>query len=449
VSFKDSSSFRTARRVAVRLLERVPCMTSNDVQSEYTDLVARLEPHARRYSIAVREIADAVMPAESGPRAWGRGFGLDRNLAWKLYRAAQSSELAGVLSTFPGRRGLGLAIAGFRRRGCPSALVDEFAAASKDLRMAIEAASLGRDVLNVIAAGGLDSDEERRARARARAAARKGAAALWGIEAAVGLSTYIITPSRRDGWVDLVYLNLIGGLVRWRPGQPWCVYLPIFSFPTSPGDLEGHVEPSELAGLPEVGLDLNPHESMAPLVPSCSDPVGVAEVSRLDDAEHGRMLSYRGGRATIGRPVHLAFGEVVNEAGPMDSTVPDDVVTLNVGTQLPLGRSIMQLLVHRDIRRGGDPIGTMSAMLDPTGRRRGIDPPIRLPLDTEAVETLRPYSLPKQAQPWAEPHRDLIDRGLASIDARREEFRVFRLVVPNPPLGATISLRWRLHQVKK
>jgi hypothetical protein len=120
-----------------------------------------------------------------------------------------------------------------------------------------------------------------------------------------------------------------------------------------------------------------------------------------------------------------------------------------VGTQLPLGRSIMQLLVHRDIRRGGDPIGTMSAMLDPTGRRRGIDPPIRLPLDTEAVETLRPYSLPKQAQPWAEPHRDLIDRGLASIDARREEFRVFRLVVPNPPLGATISLRWRLHQVKK
>ena len=416
--------------------------------SEYTDLVALLEPPARRYAHAVQEIAAAVMPEESGPRSWGRGFGLDRNLAWKLYRAAQSTELAGVLSTFPGRRGIELGSEGFRRRGCPPPLIEEFTAAAGALRAAIDGVGVGRDVLQAIAAGGLDSEEERTARRRARVAARKAAAALWGIEAAAGISTFLIAPAARPGWVDLVYLSLFGGLVRRRPGQPWCVYLPIFSFPTVAGELDGHVEPAELADLPEAGFDLDPTGPLAPLVTPCSDPLGVAEISRLDDPQRGRVLSYRGGRATIGRPVHLAFGEVQPEAGPMDSSVPDDVVALNVGTQVPLERLVAQVLIHRDVRRDGDPIGTMSAMLDPTGRRRGIDPPIRLPLDAEVVESARPMSLPKEAREWESPYRDLLGRGLASIDAPLDTFRCFRVVVPSPPLGATVSLRWRLHQVE-
>lgn len=411
---------------------------------EYADLVAMLEPAARAFSDAVRDIAAACMPEESGPRSWGRGFGLDRNLAWKLYRIAQSSDLAGVLGAFPGPRGIDLAVEGFRGRGADAAAIAAFTASAEALRLRVQDSGMSRDMLASIAAGGLDSDEERKARRRAATAARKAAATIWGIEAAVGISTYLVTPSSRPGWVDLAYLNLLGGLVRWRPGRPWCVYMPLFSFETESGELDGDVTPSDLAALPEAGFDLDATDPLAPLVSAASDPLAVAEISRTEGAP--RQLSYRGGVATIGRPVHLAFGEVQPSIGPMDATDPDEIAALNIGTQIPITTSIVQVLLHREVRRDGDPVAVMTAMLDPTGRRRGVDTPVRMPLDAEVSVATRPRSLPKAAAEWTDPYRDLLDRGLAALDTDLGACRCFRLALDNPPLGATISLRWRLHR---
>lgn len=411
---------------------------------EYTELVAILEPAARMFSDAVRDIASACMPEESGPRSWGRGFGLDRNLAWKLYRIAQSSDLAGVLGAFPGPRGIELAAAGFRGRRADEAMIAAFETAAASLRSLIQGSGVGREMLASIAAGGLDSDEERKARRRAATAARKAAATIWGIEAAVGISTYIVTPSSRPGWVDLAYLNLLGGLVRWRPGRPWCVYMPLFSFETESGELEGDVTPADLATLPEAGFDLDAADPLAPLVSAASDPLAVAEISRTEEAP--RQLSYRGGVATIGRPVHLAFGEVQPSIGPMDASEPDEIAALNEGTQIPIATSIVQVVMHRAIRRDGDPVAIMTAMLDPTGRRRGVDSPVRMPTDATVAVASRPRNLPKAAGAWTDPYRDLLDRGLAALDTELGDCRCFRISIDNPPLGATISLRWRLHR---
>lgn len=218
----------------------------------------------------------------------------------------------------------------------------------------------------------------------------------------------------------------------------------MFSFPTESGELDGDVTPAEVSDLPEAGVDLDPADSLAPMVTSASDPVAVAEITRTPGAP--RQLTYRGGVATIGRPVHLAFGEIQPTIGPMDASEPDELAALNIGTQIPVATSIVQILMHRDIRRGSDPVAIMTAMLDPTGRRRAVDSPVRMPIDGQVSVASRPRSLPKAAAAWDAAYRQLIDRGLAALGTTERECRCFRVSIDNPPLGATISLRWRLHQ---
>ena len=87
-------------------------MTRLPASSEDAPL-AELSNRGLSLSAALADALADVVPEPGAVRACGRGLGIDKNLAWRLVRLAEASDLAGVLSSRPGRRGWALAIAAF------------------------------------------------------------------------------------------------------------------------------------------------------------------------------------------------------------------------------------------------------------------------------------------------------------------------------------------------
>ncbi len=416
---------------------------SPSTHPSFTDLASSLDAPCAAFSEAIRRIAAVLMPEDSGPRSWGRRLGIDKDLAWKAYRIAQSTDAAGVLSVLPGAKGLELLAKAIEKTDCPAALLERFGRERDALKAQLAKAGLDRETLCAIAAGGLDGPAERSIRQRTRAAARRAAALMWGVEAEAGLPTFLVAPSRKPGLVDLAFVNLVEGFRRLRPGQPWCVCAPIFSFETEPGDFEANRHDESAPHAPESGRHLVAEDPLEPIVSELTDPVARREIHRHPSGLT-RALYYHGEGVPPSHRMRLAWGEVASAVGSMDALKPDDLAAVHVAMHLPVSVTYFGVLFHQEVRRGSDPNAALFATLDSTGRRRAFEEPLRLPIDAEVLpmafgETPRRMSAARSA------YGDLLRLAAKALGHSAKDFNAgFRISVKNPPQLSTLSLRWRL-----
>jgi hypothetical protein len=139
-------------------------------------LAAGLEAPAKTFADAVRSIAKEMMPSNLGVRAWGRTLKVDKSLASKLYRVMNASDLAGIVTAFPGPRGIAILKSSLQKCGCSPARLNAFNSSARNLQRCIDDVDVNRETLCAIAAGGRDTDSQRLQQRKARQSARSAMA---------------------------------------------------------------------------------------------------------------------------------------------------------------------------------------------------------------------------------------------------------------------------------
>ena len=399
-----------------------------DRPMEFPELVSELGSLVERLRIALRAALDEVVPDLGGARACGRALGLKRGLGWKVYSLATASDLQTALKVLPQRDGWKQILARLEELQCPPAELDSLREAVAAAASRLDAAKIGRPLLRAVAAGGLDTARETAAMLQARRSMREGAEELYGIRTDAKIGTFVVGRPDRKGLVDLAGILQYEGLRRLRPGPP---------FPLHHSPLAWNPRWKELKRARPFGAS----PDQGSLVPDLSsvDPSRHQIAVRIDD---GRPNSYLFDESvSTAGGVRAVFADLLRKAGNVGHA--DDRVDLDVAISMPTVRAVLEVWIHASITLVTEPA---AALVGSFGRGFQLE---------EATDTLR-LSLEATATPIAAPtlsgplrraspaHVAVVDRAIALLGGDRGDYVGYRVIVPDPPIGSRVMLKWRM-----
>ncbi|MFM7134033.1 MAG: hypothetical protein ACKO0W_06935, partial [Planctomycetota bacterium] len=351
-----------------------------------------------------------------------------RVLGGKIYTVANSDDVPGVLKALPRRPGWKMLLASLDRAGCPEGRRDELSAAIDAVLARLDGSRIDRPLLRAIAEGRLDNARETTTIVRARRAVREGSEQIYGIRCDAQVAAYVIGPPDRTGHVDLVGILQFEGLRRLRAGPPF----PLARLPKS-----WHPDWKDLRHARPLGAAV----SSGWLVPDLSTPDIWQRNLGLSEDATGPTIDFRGAARVPNDPVRAVFASLIAEGGTVGHR--DDRVDLHVGISIPTVRCAFEVWLHESIALLSEPAPTLVGAIDTFMQPSSTSDQIHLPLEAEVARIDSP-SLPAAFRPSARPHATIVRRAMSVIGGNPGEYRGFRLIVPDPPIGSRVSLRWRM-----
>jgi len=402
-------------------------------EPEFDAVVADLTARVDRLRLALRACLDSVLPDLGGARACGRALGLKRDLGWKVYALATSTDLPAALKVLPRQSGWELILDRLARSRCPAAALVELRAIVAEVERSLGGGTRGvrgvrridRPLLRAMAAGGLDTARESAAMAKARRAVRQGNEEIYGIRAEAMIGTFVIGLPDAKRRIDLVGSLHYEGLRRLRPGPP---------FPLHRSMLGWHPDWKE----PRSGKPLAHVGSL------------VADLSRLGDAAHAVRvqteddfeITYLHGGTTRDRTgLRALFIDHLRKAGTVGEA--DDRAELDLNVSAPTVRAVFEVWIPVGIARITEPTAALVGSFTRTYRPGETTDILRLPLEAEA----KPIDDPALSGPLrgaSAAHEAIVERSLKLLGGRRADYRGYRVVVPDPPIGSLVKLLWRM-----
>ncbi|MFK7960323.1 MAG: hypothetical protein AB8G96_07330 [Phycisphaerales bacterium] len=156
------------------------------------------------------------------PQTVSRSLGINRNLAWKLSRVIVAEEPLDSIEHLPRPAAVEILLEAFERAGAASSVRARLRAAVSDFDAVIDDAIGDRSLLELIVGPMLPPHRQAERDQAARKLAFRGNSAIWGIQAAVRLSSMFMAPNPEDP--DMVDVATVGGLIgyrRLRSGVSW------------------------------------------------------------------------------------------------------------------------------------------------------------------------------------------------------------------------------------
>ena len=395
---------------------------------DFATLQQELKTATDRLRSELRACLEAALPTLDGARACGRALGLKRQLGWRAYTVATSSDLPSVLEALPRRQGWKLIVASLRKTRCPEQRLQWLSEAIESVLLPLESGRINRAVLRSLAAGRLDGPEQTLTLLRARRAIREGAEQLHGVRCKAQIGTYMIGPADGDGWVDIVTLMEYDGLQRLRPG-PMVAVKAI--------NRMWHTDWKESRTSKPLGA--NP--SHGGLVGELSSPDAWEHHLRLKAADSKAVVHFEAGGTASAEPVHLVFAEHIERGGTVGTA--DDLVDLLLGVNVPGEFCVFEAWMHRSLRRLTDPVASLQGTLNPMGSFVDMIDVAPLPLEAQAGE-IEDAGLPRGLRSASDTHSKALARAAQVFGAELSDFVGFRVIVPDAPLGARVHLRWRM-----
>ncbi len=389
--------------------------------AEVSGLVATLRE-------SLRESLRSVLPELSGGRACGRALGLKRDLGWKVYTIATSTDTPTVLRLLPRRTGWNLVLKGLREAKCPETRIRALEAAIDSIAERLDAARIDRALLRAVAAGGLDTARESLAMVRGRAAARKANEEIYGVRAEALLGTYLIGPPDAKHRVGSFGVTQFEGLCRLRPGPAVPVHCSLQAWHVGWKGIRAGRGAGGGRGVPSLVADL-------------SDPAIEAGLVRAVDRPPGTVVEYLGDGSEPPRGYRAVFADFLPHGGTAGPA--DDRGDLSLVIDLPIAHAMLEVWLHRSVRRTSEPA---AALFGPFVRVPTVGEAtdlMRLPLEATAEAIAKP-SLPRAFTAGKPAHHEMLRRGAATLGRPLDEFDGFRIVVRDPPIGSRITLAWRM-----
>lgn len=395
---------------------------------DFTATADRLAHRIDALRGALNEAIDATIPRLDGARACGRALGLKRGLGWKVYALATGSGLPDALEVLPRRAGWKLVLASLRSLKCPRGKLGALSAAVEDVLEIVGSPHIGRNALRSIASGRLDPPKEAALMLQARRTMRESAEVVYGVRCDLQLGAYVVGPPDDDGWVDMVSVLAFESIRRTRPGPP---------IPIKWTTRSWHPEwPADRSWVP-LGAD----PMKAGLVSRHSSRQAWPRYLQCQDCEAGTVVSLTGGVRLGPRSMRLVFAERALRAGTIGK--PDDRADLHVTTVVPTATCIFEVWVHRACPMITLPSASLRGSTQSSEPLPDAGEASPLPLEARVRSVADTDGLTEHP-PMNAMHRTMLRRATKALGAAAAEFRGFRVVVPDPPSGASVFLRWRM-----
>jgi hypothetical protein len=380
----------------------------------------------------VRAIGERV-PVQQGGRAAARILGLDKTLGWRLFKTAYSSDEAGVLTVFPGRRAWGLVIEALAQLTLPAADVSALERALDEFERFIEANGIPRNALAEWMQGLEQADDEEQRMVALRKQAAEANRASFGVYDHACLSASMIAPSRTAGLAAVAAVRLIDGPERDLAAGPNPIYRQMMTWN------KDRVERS--AGQ----ASFPPDASHAPLLRELSTEGIADDELRLSIRNGRREFDFLGRRASRGEPMYFSFAEMSPAVGPMrtDRVDSDDCAEFVNPIEIPCGRMVYDVLIHRDVPLDGPVEGDLYKAERPRQAGDQINRQIRLRCNAKLME-LDPPALAASLGRRGETYQALLAHGAAMLGTTLADFRVHRMAIEYPPLSSVCVISWQL-----
>lgn len=401
---------------------------------ETPSIFADIAPTLERLRSAVRIALDTRPKARVGARACAREFGFDKSIGWKIFQIGYTDDFVSVLSAMPGARGWEIVLAKFAAAGVHESTVTELRAVLGLLEKQLAGRRIDRSTLSGMAAASVESDDSRRQILRIRKQASDAMAVIYGVHARARVGAYLCMPSRSAvsgaGMVDIAACTVIEGLERRRPGAPWMLFDPIWSY-----DGSGNRIRSVGGGLAEGG---------GVLIPELSSPmISSEEIAERDDRPSS--FEFRTRDPQREGPLNVCFGEYAEAVGPACKQGAEKMAEFSLPLSVPTPTAVLDILMHRELPRTGD----LQAELYASGVAVSANPRsrdrLRLPLEARvgAPASIHVADLGPEANA---SYIEACRRGAARFGFDLSEFECHRVVVPHPPVPCTVTMWWELGQ---
>lgn len=397
-------------------------------RTSYADACSDLSAAVKRLSTELRECLEAVLPTLDGARACGRALGLKRQLGWSAYTVATSSDLPSVLAALPRRAGWAMILDGLRTARCPTRKLRPLEDAVDEVMRSIDPGRMSKPMLRSLSAGRLDSTRQTAALLRARRAMREAASQIYGVRCRAQIGTFVLGPADAEGWVNVATCLVHEGVERLRPGPPVALKWLAQAWHPAWKDTRSS---QPLGATARHGW----------LVDDLSTPGAWERYLRIQPGALGPVVYFETGAESRTKPVRTVFAELLERGGTVGSS--DDTVDLHVTPMIPTRLCIFEVWIHRSLRVITQPAASLRETPHLTIAGAEAVDMVPLPLEAHAVAIEEP-TLPAELSSTNAAHAEILARAAKALGAAPADFVGHRVVVPDPPTGASVSLRWRM-----
>jgi hypothetical protein len=398
-----------------------------------------------------------VIEDPAAVRGTGRALGIDKSLASKLVRLAQTSDPDEIFGVLPGRQGWNKILAGVDA-------IDETGVAGRMIRDAVdafeaEAATRGISGATIRAWAKSRGQEAMTgspvASDQGRADLTQANTGIWGIGCTAILRSFIVRPSDDEDRERLAVITTVHGLHRTRRGPEWPIH-PIEGAEADPSlRPEGH-------GDVVVSIDCDDL-----CTPDVIEDVGILKTRT------GHFRTFRGDRTGPANRIDLVCVEVLPAAASpedammgmatdaMEASVsaagPKAMRSLESPILVPANLAVIDVFVDRRMAPESFPQswgaiqagGITLSSSNQSEHRFPIPEETQGPMDVDLLngrwagesDGKREGEDEVSSKAWV-AHATAIRRAMSALELETEELVRYRLEVAHPPLATTIGMSW-------
>ena len=379
---------------------------------------------------AVRALCEAAGVDPLRPQDVSRRLKLNKNLTWKFARILIESDALDATPMLPGPEGVTIYLRAFESAGVRGDLVAKLRDAIESFDAMVTRHFGGRMEFELVLDGlrtGANLEQSRRL-------AFRGAAGVFGVQAAARVTAQILAPSRVDpSQADLALMAGLVGVRRLRP----IARLPVFRSLINTNSSHPTPRPFIASGAgSEPDFLLRDFSSFPDASVSRTEADGKFTIE-LDNGPLGR----------IGES-DLFFGSLIERAYVRRGTTSDDFAQFISAVTVPSESFVSDIFVHRSIE-GPDSVdaamfGTLSG---PVSHDADAREPARIPIDcTPAIiDDLHGASGAKLIEVASVPnYLPMVERAFAALGESLDDYRLIRVAMTHPPMPASLVVRWKL-----
>lgn len=380
-----------------------------------------------------------VHGTEPGATEWGRALSIDTKLAWKLTHLMDPEGDLEALQFVPGRQAFDQILTAAERLGASRDDSEAARLTFERYETTVRRHAGSRKAFDVL----VTSQEPKgtsRAEVNLRRASVEANASLLGVRAAAQVAVYGFAPSANGDAIDLLGVRKIESIERMRPNVNWRIAR---SFTTAEDGTPIDGGPQPLVTPPVLterstararslsGLPVVPEFSSSPL----------PDLRRVETSPSTVEFELCGGEIGASARFDLTTAEIFR---PAEMRYEDDEgkrrTRVFAGVRVPCDLVYVDLIVHRDLFLETRPNVEVVSTIH-TGMALEYREPDQLPIEPEFLELGR--GLSKIEDRERSRHAELVRWSLHQAGWDANEFDVYRMRLPYPPLPSAVAFDWQ------
>ncbi len=378
---------------------------------------------------AMRRSILSIVPHEPGARSLARGLSIDKMLGWQAHRIAAATDAATVLSALPGERGMNLLVKAFAERGCDATIVEALREAAKRLRGAVNHSGATAREIRAIAAGGLDTEAQRRHLERSMKTLHESTVAVRGEVESSEAAAWFVMPAREDpSLASLLSLFLITGLRTIRPLGPRPIYKGVSTYRGKDAWERLKRRRSDRGRIPW-------------MVPEACSPEIDREMVDMQETPNGFLVTADPDLHPT-RQLTLGFADLIEGIGSLYETEKDREAELSMQLVMPMRRLQLDIFLHESL----PPIDPQLALYFVGGLRleHGKHQELRRVAGEFEGRFIRSPRTSIASQVDGDRYLKLLEHGTKIAGHPLDAFRCYRSSIAYPPTYTRAVVRWLL-----